>query len=76
MATNELRLYLKLEDKTEYERAITLPVPMRNPKTFLRLLLMEVESKPPRPRLSTLKIKAEPVKPRESQTGLVYSFNA
>lgn len=70
LATNELRLYLKLEDKTEYERAITLPVPMRNPKTFLRLFLMEVESKPPPAAIISVKIKAEPVKPRESQTGL------
>jgi protein ImuB len=70
LATNELRLYLKLEDKTEYERAITLPVPMRNPKTFLRLLLMEVELKPPPAAIISVKIKAEPVKPRESQTGL------
>ena len=70
MATNELRLYLKLEDKTEYERAITLPVPMRNPKTFLRLLLMDVESKPPQAAIVALTIKAEPVKPRELQTGL------
>jgi protein ImuB len=70
LATNELRLYLKLEDKTEFERAITLPVPMRNPKTFLRLLLMDVESKPPQAAIIAVKIKAEPVKPRESQTGL------
>jgi len=70
LATNELRLYLKLEDKTEYGHTITLPVPMRNPKTFLRLLLMEVESKPPPAAIISIKIKAEPVKPRESQTGL------
>lgn len=70
LATNELRLCLKLEDKTEYEHAITLPVPMRNPKTFLRLLLMDVESQPPPAAIISVKIKAEPVKPRESQTGL------
>jgi len=70
LATNELRLYLKLEDKTEYGHTITLPVPMRNPKTFLRLLLMEVESNPPPAAIISIKIKAEPVKPRESQAGL------
>ena len=70
LATNELRLYLKLEDKTEYKRAITLPVPMRNPKTFLRLLLMDIESKPPQAAIIAVMIRAEPVKPRELQTGL------
>ena len=70
LATNGLRLHLKLEDKTEHERAITLPVPMRNPKTFLRLLLMDIESKPPQAAIIAVRIKAEPVKPRELQTGL------
>ncbi|MFS8086233.1 MAG: hypothetical protein ACMG6H_11440, partial [Acidobacteriota bacterium] len=70
LATNELRLHLKLEDKTEHERALTLPVPMRNPKTFLRLLLMEIESKPPQAAIIAVTIRAEAVKPRELQTGL------
>lgn len=70
LATNELRVHLKLEDKTEYKRAITLPVPMRNPKIFLRLLLMDIESKPPPAAIVAVIIRAEPVKPRELQTGL------
>lgn len=70
LATNELRLYLKLEDKTEFERTLTLPVPMRNPRTFLRLLLMDIESKPPQAAIIAVIIRAEPVKPRELQTGL------
>lgn len=70
LATNELRLRLKLEDKTEHERTITLPVPMRNPKTFLRLLLFEIEAQPPQTGITSIMIAAEPVKPRISQTGL------
>jgi protein ImuB len=70
LATNELRLYLKLEDKTKYKRAITLPVPMRDPKTFLRLLLIDIESKPPQAAIIAVMIRAESVKPRELQTGL------
>ena len=70
LATNELRLHLKLEDKTEQERAITLPVPMHNPKTLLRLLLFEIESKPPQAAVVSVTISAEPVKPRIAQTGL------
>jgi len=70
LATNELRLCLKLEDKTEQERAITLPVPMHNPKTLLRLLLFEIESQPPQAAVVSVTISAEPVKPRVAQTGL------
>jgi protein ImuB len=70
LATNELRLCLKLEDKTEQERAITLPVPMHNPKTLLRLLLFEIESQPPQAAVVSIVISAEPVKPRVAQTGL------
>src|SRR5439155_15457529 len=47
LATNELRLCLQLENKTEHERTITLPVPMHSPKTLLRLLLFEIEAQPP-----------------------------
>src|SRR6266550_4594108 len=70
LATNELLLRLTLEDKTEHERTITLPVPMQNPKTLLRLLLFEIESKPPQAAVVSITISAEPVKPRVAQTGL------
>src|SRR5438132_6907951 len=70
LATNELRLRLKLDDETEHERMITLPVPMRNPKTFLLLLLFDIEAQPPQTAITSVTIAAEPVKPRISQTGL------
>ena len=70
LATNELRLCLKLEDKTEHQRAITLPVPMLNSKTFLRLLLLDIELQPPQAAIVAVTIVAEPTKPRVSQTGL------
>ena len=82
LATNELRLRLVTEpeavatgsyaanDRVTHERTITLPVPMRNPKTFLRLLLFDIEAKPPQAAITAVRIAAEPVKPRISQTGL------
>ena len=70
LATNELRLRMKLENRTEHERAITLPVPMRNPRTFLRLFLLEIESHPPPAPIIAVAITAEPVQPRVLQTGL------
>jgi len=69
-ATNELKLNLKLQDKSEQQRVITLPVPMRNPKTLLRLLLFEIERELPQAAIVAVAIVAEPVKPRASQTGL------
>jgi len=70
LATNQLRLRMKLENSTEHERAITLPVPMRNPRTFLRLLLLDIESHPPPVAIVAVTIGAEPVQPRVLQTGL------
>ena len=70
LATNELRLRMKLENRTEHERAITLPVPMRNPRTFLRLFLLNIESHPPPAPIIAVAITAEPVPPRVLQTGL------
>src|SRR5438094_6420889 len=61
---------MKLENRTEHERAITLPVPMRNPRTFLRLFLLDIESHPPPAPIVAVAITAEPVQPRVLQTGL------
>ena len=70
LATNELKIDLKLQNATRHQRTITLPVPMRNPKTLLRLLLFDIEAGPPQAPVVLVTITAEPVKPRGSQTGL------
>ncbi len=70
LATNELRLQLKLENKTVHERTITLPVPMLNPKTFLRLFLLDLESHPPKVPVTAVVLAAEPAKSRVLQNGL------
>ena len=85
LATNEVRLRLvtesravaseserdsKNQHKDFHERVITLPVPMRNPKTLLRLLLFEIEREPPQAPIVSVMIDATPVKPRAAQTGL------
>jgi len=70
LATNELKLHLKLQDQTDHQRGITLPVPMRNPKTLLRLLLFDIEAHPPPTSIIAVTLSAEPVKPRAAQTGL------
>jgi protein ImuB len=70
LATNEIQLQLTLQDKSEHQRTITLPVPMRNHKTLLRLLLFDIEAEPPQAPIVAVAIAAKPVKPRASQTGL------
>jgi protein ImuB len=70
LATNEIKLALKLHGESQYEREITLPVPIRNPKTLLRLLLFEIEREPPQAPIIAVAITAEPIKPRATQTGL------
>ena len=70
LATNELQIEMKLEDRTQHQSASTVPVPMRNPKTLLRLSLFDIEARPPQAPVVMVTITAEPVKPRAAQTGL------
>ena len=70
LATNELKVCMKLEDKTSHERLLTLPSPMRDPKVFLKLLLLDTELHPPQAAVIGVRIICEPVKPRVLQNGL------
>ena len=67
---DELKLRLKLEDKTEHQRAIRLPFPMRDSRVFLKLLLLDIESHPPGSAIVAASITCEPAKPRSIQNGL------
>src|SRR5439155_9827283 len=70
LATNELRVQMKLEDQTLYERKLNLPYPMHDHKVFLKLLLLETEMHLPQAAVSAVSIACEPVKPRVLQNGL------
>jgi protein ImuB len=70
LATNELRLSLKLENGTTHERKLNLPYPMRDHKVFLKLLLLDTEMHPPPAAVHAVAIAFEPVKPRVLQNGL------
>jgi protein ImuB len=70
LAVDELKLRLKLEDKTEHERGIRLPFPMRDGRIFLKLLLLDIESHPPQFAIVAVSITCEPAKPRSIQNGL------
>lgn len=70
LATNELRVRMKLADETSHERQLNLPSPMRDPKVFLKLLLLDTEMHPPQAAVIGVTIVCEPVKPRVLQNGL------
>jgi len=70
LAVDELKVRLKLEDKSETERSIRLPFPMRDSRVFLKLLLLDIESHPPACAIVAVSISCEPAKPRSIQEGL------
>jgi protein ImuB len=70
LAVDSFQLRLKLEDKTEHQRAIRLPFPMRDSRVFLKLLLLDIESHPPGSAIVAAAITCEPAKPRSIQNGL------
>ncbi len=53
-----------------YARALHLPLPMLNAKTFLKLLQLELQAHPPGAPVTKVWLAAEPVRPRAAQTGL------
>jgi protein ImuB len=70
LATNDLLVQLKLEDRTIHERRLVLPYPMRDPHVFLKLLLLDTEMHPPQASVMSVSLTCEPVKPRVLQNGL------
>ena len=70
LATNALRVKLRLESGASHELNLNLPYPMRDHKVFLKLLLLDTEMHPPPSAVVAMAINCEPVKPRLLQTGL------
>ena len=70
LATDELRLRLKLETGGAHERNLGLPVPSLDTKAFLKLLQLELEAHPPAAPVVHLWMGMNPVKPQAAQTGL------
>lgn len=70
LAALELHLTLTLVSGAPHIRAIRLPVPMRNPITFLKLLQLDLEAHPPAAAIAAVELRIEPAKPRSVQEGL------
>src|ERR1700730_5098097 len=54
----------------QYEKVLTLPVPMRNSKTLLKLLRLQLQGDPPAAPIQKIYMTADSAGPRVTQTGL------
>jgi protein ImuB len=75
MAANEVTIRLELEDCSKHDhpehiRTLHLPVPMRESKSLLKLLQMDLEAHPPTAPTVALSLALKPVHPRTVQTGI------
>jgi protein ImuB len=70
LALIEMRLCLGLENHTEHVRTLRLPTPMREPRTFLKWVQLDLNAHPPAAPIIKISIAAEPAKPRVTQNGL------
>jgi protein ImuB len=70
LATDELRLALKLENRTVHERTLRLPVPTLDTRAFLKLLQLDLAEHPPAAPVLEVRMAMNPVKPQAAQSGL------
>jgi protein ImuB len=70
LATNELRLCLKLEQDAPHERILQLPAPSLDNRAFLKLLQLDLAAHPPAAPVVHVRLEVNPVKPRAPQEGL------
>jgi protein ImuB len=70
LATDELRLRLKLEDRTTHECTLQFPVPALDVKAFLKLFQLHLERHSPQAPVVHVRLEANHVKPRVLQNGL------
>jgi protein ImuB len=70
LATDEIRLQLKLENRATHERVLRLPVPTLDTKAFLKLLDLDLSQNPPSAPVVEVRMAMNPVKPQSAQSGL------
>ena len=70
LATTEIRLHLTLENAPPHETTLRLPVPMRDPKAFLKMLQLDLGRRPAPAAVLKARLALEPVRPRIEQHGL------
>ncbi|HEY2016852.1 MAG TPA: hypothetical protein VGH38_25280 [Bryobacteraceae bacterium] len=70
LATDQLCLRLKLENRTTHERTLRLPVPSIDTKAFLKLWQLDLSAHPPQAPVLHVWMGVNPVKPQAAQGGL------
>ncbi len=81
LSTQELRLTLDLESfmsrnqpstisHQQFVRTLRLPLPMLDPKVFLKLLQLDLNAHPPGAPIVKIHLAADPARPRSAQGGL------
>jgi protein ImuB len=70
LATDELRLRLKLENRETHARTLRLPVPSLDAKAFLKLLQLDLAAHPPAAPIVHVWFGVNPQKPQAAQGGL------
>jgi protein ImuB len=70
LATDEIRLRLKLENRSTFERTLRLPVPSLDSKAFLKLWHLDLSANPPQSPILHIWMGMHPVKPQAAQSGL------
>jgi len=60
----------KKPEAKQYEKVLTLPVPMRNAKTLLKLLRLQLQGDPPAAPIQKIYMTADAAAPRVAQNGL------
>ena len=66
-----LHLNLRLVDRTEHTRVLQLPAAMRDPKVLRTLLVLDLESHPPRAAIDIITIEIDPAPGRVLQYSLL-----
>ncbi len=66
-ATDSIRLILKLDNRSYYERRLQLAYPMKDPRTLLSILRLKLQSDPPQAAILEVFLEAEPTRARTPQ---------
>jgi protein ImuB len=61
---------LRSKRSTKFLRKLSLPLPMLDPKLFLKLLQLDLQANPPGAPITKIHLAAEPARPRSAQGGL------
>ena len=70
LATNEVRLRLRLDKGAEHALTLRLPVATADQKMLLKLLHLELSERSPNAAITAIHLAMEPAKPQTTQEGL------